>query len=157
MDARYRLTQKSIICSEKSPLHGACVTILVQHCRSINVAQRYNFRLPLVGEDPSSATLKFAFDGSNDDPSYRMDSRTVACQSPRGSVFYLYFLQVFAGYLSIGTFDIITIRGEGEILILKITFFQPVTGCYRAYCAIPNTPAASGTKRNQVPKLDLMI
>jgi len=83
-------------------------------------------RLPLVGEEPSTATMKFAFDGSNDDPSYRMDSKTVACQSPKGAVFYLYFL-------------------------------QPVTGCYRAYCAIPNVQAVLGPKRNQVPKLDLMI
>ena len=54
----------------------------------------YIFRLPQVGEEPQNVTMKFAFEGSDDNPSFRIDSKIVACRNTQGSVFYLYFLQV---------------------------------------------------------------
>ena len=52
------------------------------------------FRLPQVGEEPQNVTMKFAFEGSDDNPSFRIGSKIVACRNTQGSVFYLYFLQV---------------------------------------------------------------
>ena len=54
----------------------------------------YIFRLPQVGEEPQNVTMKFAFEGSDDNPSFRIVSKIVACRNTHGSVFYLYFLQV---------------------------------------------------------------
>ena len=82
--------------SAEEQIQNSRIKIYIQVADQIKfkILKVYTSRLPLVGEEPHTATMKFAFDGSNDDPSYRMDARTVACQSPRGSVFYLYFLQV---------------------------------------------------------------
>ena len=54
----------------------------------------YIFRLPQVGEEPQNVTMKFAFEGSDDNPSFRIGSKIVACRNTQGPVFYLYFLQV---------------------------------------------------------------
>ena len=54
----------------------------------------YIFRLPQVGEEPQNVTMKFAFEASDDNPSFRIGSKIVACRNTQGSVFYLYFLQV---------------------------------------------------------------
>ena len=54
----------------------------------------YIFRLPQIGEEPQNVTMKFAFEASDDNPSFRIGSKIVACRNTHGSVFYLYFLQV---------------------------------------------------------------
>ena len=54
----------------------------------------YIFRLPQIGEEPQNVTMKFALEGSDDNPSFQIDSKIVACRNTQGSVFYLYFLQV---------------------------------------------------------------
>ena len=68
--------------------------LFFSHIQTILISMEYIFRLPQVGEEPKNVTMKFAFEGSDDNPSFRIDSKIVACRKTHGSVFYLYFLQV---------------------------------------------------------------